>query len=90
MRFLSRVISNDPRSISCKNLALLSSRTGLEKPYTFGKERVEDALPMRTVPDCEKWRLGLLDNLIHLRGEKQNSLMETEHINSMIGSLCNT
>ena len=56
----------------------------------YGPERLKLVLSNMTVPNNEKWRLGLLDNLLTIRKEKQQDLLSTDRISEMISGLCNT
>ena len=90
IQFLARVVSKDPRSTTYRNLQLLSSKSGLQEPYMCSHEKVKTALPNKCVPEAEMWRIGLLDQLILLREEKQDSAQSAQTISAMIDSLCNT
>ena len=90
VRFLSMIVSKDPRSNTFRNLKLLRSKTELDEPYMYGPERLKLVLSNMTVPNNEKWRLGLLDNLLTIRKEKQQDLLSTDRISEMISGLCNT
>ena len=63
IRALARIVSDDPRSTTCRNLRLLRSKTGLSQPQMFSSMRIKAALPVQTVPEKEEWRLGLLTRL---------------------------
>ena len=58
----------DPRSATHSNLKYLEKLTGLHKPEFCTASRLLEALPVKKVPESEKWRLGLLDNLVKIRG----------------------
>ena len=48
------------------------------------------ALPVKPVPEKEEWRLGLLDKLLELRGEKRAAGEDLKQVTAMISSLCST
>ena len=90
VRFLSKLVSTDPRSSTCSNLRYLSQMTGLNKPESLCSARIRMALPVKTVPDAEKWRLGLLASLKKLKTEKYHKVEDYQHICAMMDSLCST
>ena len=90
IRALARIVCNDPRSTTCKNLRLLSNMTGLSQPHMFSVHRIKACLPVKSVPEKEKWRLGLLSSLFKMRSEKYLRVEDTQSISSMIDSLCAT
>ena len=90
VRTLVRIISADPRSVTCSNLRYLQRITGLSQPQLYSSARIKIALPIKEVPDSEKWRLGLLDNLMKMKKEKHLKVEDSKTICAMIDSLCNT
>ena len=90
VQFLARIVRQDPRSTTCKNLRMLSEKTSLSQPEFYSSERVKAALPVKSVPEAEQWRLGLLKSLIIVRDEKMNRIEDTRHICAMFESLCST
>ena len=90
IRALARIVSDDPRSTTCRNLRLLRSKTGLSQPHMFTSMRIKAALPVQTVPEKEEWRLGLLTSLLKFRSEKNLKVEDSRSICAMIDSLCAT
>ena len=90
VRILARIVSGDPRSSTCSNLRYLQKMTGLSQPQFFSSAKVKIALPVKHVPESEKWRLGLLDNLLKMKKEKYLRVEDSKSICAMIDSLCNT
>ena len=90
IRALARIVADDPRSTTCSNLRLLRSKTGFSQPYMYSSLRIKAALPVQSVPDKEKWRLGLLTSLLNMRCEKDLRVEDTRRICAMIDSLCAT
>ena len=90
VRFLAKIVSADPRSSTCSNLRYLSQMTRLNKPEFMTSARIRMALPVRNVPDGEKWRLGLLASLMKLKTEKYHQVEDSKHICAMMDSLCST
>lgn len=90
IRGLVRIVSDDPRSTTCANLRLLRDKTGKRQAEFFSSAIVKAALPVLSVPEAEKWRLGLLTNLLKLRSEMYHQVQDTRAICAMIDSLCST
>ena len=90
VRLLSRLVSSDPRSSTCLNLRYLSNLTGLSKPEQYSSARIRSALPVKKVPEIEKWRLGLIDSLFKVKSERYLRVEDTKHICAMLDSLCST
>ena len=90
VRGLVRIVYNDPRSNTCKNLRLLSIKTNLSQPELHSTAMVKASLPVKEVPENEMWRLGLLTSLFKVRSEKYLRAEDTKSIVSMIESLCST
>ena len=90
VRILTRIVSADPRSPTCSNLKYLQKMTGLSQPQFYSSIRVRMALPVREVPEAEKWRLGLLDNLLKMKHERFLRVEDSKAICAMIDSLCST
>ena len=83
-------MSKYPRSITCKNLKYLREVTKLEKVEEYSPWKIKCQLPVVSVPDSEKWRLGLLSNLFNIRLEKHLKVLDNKKICTMIDSLCST
>ena len=90
VRGLVRIVSDDPRSTTCTNMRLLREKTGMSQPQFFSLAKVKAALPVKAVPEAEKWRLGLLTNLFKLRSETYHRVEDTRTICAMIDALCST
>ena len=90
VQFLAHLVAKDPRSTSCRNLRLLENKTSLSRPFDFSSAKINSSLASQTVPEGERWRLGLLKNLFLLRSEKLARGESTQDICAMIDSLCNT
>ena len=89
IRFLSKVLINDPRSTIGKNIWYLNNVTSSDilKANTIEFKR---QLPVKTIPDNEKYRLGLLTTLLQVRETKQyQELNLTKKMTQgLIDSLC--
>ena len=90
IRALVKIVANDPRSTTCKNLRFLRSKTGLNQPELYSSAKIKVALPVQSVPESDKWRLGLLTSLFKLRTEKYLRVEDSRTICAMIDSLCST
>ena len=90
VRVLARMVSEDPRSTTYRNLSYLREITGLANVEWFSSWRVRDSLPVMKVPEKERWRLGLLNILLDMQSEKHLMVQDSKHICAMIDSLCST
>ena len=90
IRALALMVSNDPRSTTYKNLRLLRNMTGLSQPHRYSAFKIKASLPVKSVPEKEKWRLGLLSSLFKVRSEMYLRVEDTKSICAMIDSLCAT
>ena len=77
------------QTVTARNLCHLQSLTGLD-PVSVSSHQLKAALPVKEVPDSELWRLGLLDNLLALRAEKQGDSESMKRTVAMLSSLCST
>ena len=59
----------------------------MAQPQYFSTSRVKVKLPVKLVPEPEKWRLGLLDNLLKLKMERFLRVEDSKAICAMIDSL---
>ena len=84
---MASICSRDARTITASNLRFLFNVTGLDCTEA-DKLTVKNALPIRQVPDGERWRLGLLDHLMQLKSELDHEGSEFKRIVAMISSLC--
>ena len=85
-----KLVQDDPRSVTYKNLKLITDLTGLQSAELYASYMVRLALPTKKVPDSEVWRLGLLSSLFKVRFEKFAAASDPMSICAMIDSLCNT
>ena len=90
VRALARIVSSDPRSSTCKNLRYLGKLTRLNQPEFYSSARIKLALPVREVPDSEKWRLGLITSLMKIQNERYHRVEDSKTICAMLDSLCST
>ena len=84
------MVSEDPRSTTCRNLRYLREVTNLEQAEQFSSWRIRESLPVKLVPEHEMWRLGLLTKLMDMRVEKYTEVLDSKRICAMIDSLCST
>ena len=85
VRHLVRIVSRDARSVTCRNVTLLSEMTGLS-PWDYSKWRIMEKLQKTAVPSHDELRSGLLLKLLEARRNSLNS----EHLDRLIDSLCTT
>ena len=90
VRVLLKIVQDDPRSVTYKNLKLIRHLTGLQSAELYAPFRVRLDLQTKKVPDSEVWRLGLLSSLFKVRFEKFAAASDPMSICAMIDSLCNT
>ena len=90
VRILARMVSGDPRSTTCQNLRYLREISKLEKVEQYSAWRVKESLPVKKVPEKEKWRLGLLNTLLGMKSERFMEVQDSKRICAMIDSLCST
>ena len=84
---MADISSRDARTITASNLRMLTNVTGLDCT-TADKISVKNALPIKQVPESERWRLGLLDHLIQLKSQLDKEGSEFKRIVAMTSSLC--
>ena len=90
VRILARMVSGDPRSTTCRNLRYLREISKLDTVEHYSAWRVKDALPVKKVPEKEKWRLGLLNTLMGMQSVRFIMVQDSKRICAMIDSLCST
>ena len=90
MRILARMVSADPRSTTCSNLRYLREVTGMDNAEYYTSWKIRETLPIKKVPECEHWRLGLLTSLLGMRCEKNLQVQDNKTICAMLDSLCST
>ena len=89
MSVLAELIAKDARSSTADNLSYVSATTGLNCA-SAEKLAIKAALPIKVVPENERWRLGLLDSLLSERAALEKDGKEVKQVVSMLSSLCNT
>ena len=90
VRILAKMVSGDPRSTTCRNLRYLREISKLDTVEHYSAWRVKDALPVKKVPEKEKWRLGLHNTLMGMQSERFMMVQDSKRICAMIDSLCST
>ena len=61
-----------------------------EQVEWFSSWRVRELLPVKSVPENEKWRLGLLTYLMEMRFDKYLEVKDSKQICAMVDSLSST
>ena len=83
------VASRDVRTTTGSNLRLLRMETGLDIASASPRRvKAELVKKLAVVPDIDKWRLPYLARLLEDRGELHYNGGETDHLTSLIDSLC--
>ena len=90
VRMLVNMIADDPRSTTCQNLRYLRRMTNLDNAEQFGSWRVRKELPQKSVPESERWRLGLLAKLMTMKQNMYMEVQDSKRITAMLDSLCST
>ena len=89
VKLLAGLATRDARTVLACNLAHVSELAGLNCKVE-GAAAVRSALPLQTVPECESWRVGLLDILLKTRADLERLQSDTKRVIAMISSLCTT
>ena len=89
VRILSNMVARDPSSNTSDNLKYLLELTNLS-PWDYSSQKLKCALPVKTVPENEKWRLGLLSSLLSMRKHQYLLAADRTRLTGMIDSLCST
>jgi hypothetical protein len=87
VRALARIVTSDPISTICLNLRYLERLTGLSQPEIYCSSRIRAALPVRDVPESEKWRLGRITNLFKIKNERYLRVEDSKSVCAMMDSL---
>ena len=89
VKFLYRIVKEDPYSVTYKNMNYVNTECGEDvSMYTSGK--VRELVPNRSVPENESWRCGLLSTLMNIKISRSYSCYNLSYENTclMINSLC--
>ena len=89
MWVLVRIVARDVRSVTSKNVALVTACSCLS-PWDYAKWRIQKQLPKKPVPDNQEWRTSRLLKMLDTRQELINQNKDTKNIQGMIDSLCST
>ena len=89
VKLLAGLATKDARSVLASNLAYVSELAGLDCKVESAVA-VRCALPLKTVPECENWRVGLLDTLLRARAELERQQSDAKRVIALISSLCTT
>ena len=86
---MAAMVAKDARTTTAGNLAFLAKLTGLDC-MVADKLQVKAGLPIKVVPENERWRLGLLDALLLERCSIEKEAGDTKRVIALISSLCST
>ena len=89
IRLLAHIVARDPKATTSKNLLYLKRVSGLD-PWDFSAQRIRCQLPVKEVPENQKWRLGLLSILMENRRGQFINAEDSSRITAMLDSLCST
>ena len=91
IRFLSKILLNDPRSTICKNVWFLNDLTvvNIIETSKFQLKKLIK-LTINPIPANDLWRIRLLQVLLEARKVKnsENLNLTKDQLNAMIESLC--
>ena len=59
-------------------------------PWVFSSQRIKLELPVRTIPENQQWRIGLMEKLMEMRCNKHLCVEDSARICAMLDSLCAT
>ena len=89
IRLLANIVGRDPKSTTYKNIQHVKNLSSLD-PWDFSSQSIKIQLPVKKVPDNQKWRLGLMANLMEIREDKFVNAEDASRICAMLDSLCST
>ena len=89
VRVMASLAAEWAQTVTARNLAHLRNLTNLN-PLWDSLKQLKQALPIKQVPEVERWRLGLLDKLMEMRTDKQRAGSDIKNVTAMISSLCST
>ena len=89
VRHLARIVGRDVRSVTCRNVKLLTTVSGLS-PWDYSKWRIKEKLPKATIPIGQEWRMSLLSKLLEARQSQITCKEDFSATKIWIDSLCAT
>ena len=89
IRHLARIVSRDARSTVFKNVRLIEEMSGLS-PWDYSSWRILQKIEITTVLVGNKWKMTFLVKLLDMRSKMSAQLEDTNQLDLMINSLCNT
>ena len=88
-RLLCNIVARDRNSNTADNMEFIKKLTKLSA-WNLSSHRIKSELPVRTIPECEKWRIGLLDTLLSIGTKRHHLNIDSSRLSAMIDSLCST
>ena len=89
VRLLANIVAREPHSNTRKNIRYIEQLTQ-RNPCNFSTAVIKKSLPVKLVPEDQKWRVGLITNLIKLRSQSHLCAEDHTRVSAMIDSLCST
>ena len=89
IRLLANIVGREPQSTTAKNLLHIQNLTKLD-PWVFSSQRIKLELPVKTIPEDQQWRIGLMEKLMMTRYSKHLCVEDSTRICAMLDSLCAT
>lgn len=88
VRVMASLAASSACTVTAGNLAHIAELSRRD-PVLDSHREIRRCLPVREVPEGERWRLGLLDHLLQLRSNTSDK-KELVKLVAMISSLCST
>ena len=81
-------MSRDCQTETARNIQLVRDASGYS-PWDYFNWKVKSGLKVKPVPENQKWQPALL-KFLEKRRTDESLLLQTERLNMMINSLCDT
>ena len=89
VRLLANIVARDPKSTTYKNIKYMEHLTDMS-PWDYSGLVIRKKLPVKQVPEGDKWRVGRITKLLDLRGQKHLCVQDNTRISAWLDSLCCT
>ena len=89
VQFLANLISQDLRSSTARNLALVRSESGINS-FTVPAQMVRNHVKLAEIPRNQEWRITLLEKLLSQRKQLEADLLDTTSLDDLINPLCSS
>ena len=89
VRALVNIVSNDIRSTTARNIALVETETG-KQMRNLSPKLVRELIKIKDIPVNQDWRISLLPKLLNERRALESELSKSERLDQIIDSLCSS